>query len=54
MYNSAQPITQLIINDDLLGQSVQVVFPFLVPRPHGFGNFQIISILNNLYTACTK
>ena len=27
---------------------------FLVPRLYAFGNFQIISILNSLYTVYTK
>ena len=33
---------------------LQVTLLFLVPRPHAFGDFQIISILSGLYTACVK
>ena len=33
---------------------VLCVLLFLVPLPHAFGNFQIISILSSLYTVYTK
>ena len=38
----------------LMIRPLQVILLFLVPRPHAFGKFQIVSILNSLYTACAK
>ena len=40
--------------DSNIFRPLQVLLLFLVPRPHAFGNFQSISILNSLCTACAK